>query len=86
MKQIRPLDTSIEAEEVQLGIYRNLGPEGRLQVACDLNRLVRKSMAEGIRLRHPEYNEEEVRLAMIRLTLPTELFMKVYPQAAHILP
>jgi hypothetical protein len=38
-------------------------------------------MEEGIRHRHPEYSDEEVRLASIRARLGDELFLKAYPNA-----
>jgi hypothetical protein len=86
MKQTRPLDTSPEAERVQIEIFRKMTPERRLRVAAELRQLVRKSLAEGVRMRHPDYNEEQVYLAVTRLTIPEKLFLKVYPQAKNILP
>ncbi len=86
MKQSRPLDTSPEVERVQIEIFRKMTPERRLHAATELTQLVRKSLAEGVRMRHPEYNEEQVRLAMIRLTLPERLFLTVYPYAKEITP
>lgn len=86
MTQSRPLDTSPEAERAQIEIFRKMTPERRLHIAAELTQLVRKSLAEGVRLRHPNYNQEQVHLAVIRLTLPENLFLKVYPQAKEILP
>jgi hypothetical protein len=42
--------------------------------------------ASGIRLRHPSYTDEEVRLAVIRLRLGDPLFCEVYPNYVHIRP
>jgi hypothetical protein len=86
MKQTRPLDTSPEAERVQIEIFRKMTPERRLHAAAELTQLVRKSLAEGVRMRHPDYNEEQVHLAVIRLTLPEKLFLKVYPHGKEIRP
>lgn len=86
MKQSRPLDTSPEVERVQVEIFRRMTPERRLRAAAELTQLVRKSLAEGVRTRHPEYNDDQVRLAMIRLTLPEHLFLAVYPYAKEITP
>ena len=86
MRQSRPLDTSLEAERVQIEVFRKMTPERRLQIAAELTQLVRKSLAEGVRMRHPNYSQEQVHLAVIRLTLPEKLFLKVYPQAKEILP
>jgi hypothetical protein len=86
LKQSRPLDTSPEAERVQAEIFRRMTPERKLRAAAELTQLVRQSLAEGVRMRHPEYSEEQVRLAMIRLTLPESLFFAVYPNAKEITP
>jgi hypothetical protein len=43
-------------------------------------------MEEGVRIRHPEYDEWQVKMAVIRLILPGDLFLKAYPQADTILP
>lgn len=86
MKPSRPLDTSPDVERVQIEIFRRMSPEKRLQLAVELTNTSRKLLAEGVRLRHPEYDEEMVRLAVIRLILPEELFLAVYPRAGDILP
>jgi hypothetical protein len=83
---MRPLDTSSDAEKVQIEIFRRLGPEKRLQSAALLSETCRSLLAEGVRKRHPNYNEEQVRLAVIRCLLPEDLFLQAYPEARHILP
>ncbi|MFQ5856094.1 MAG: hypothetical protein ACE5LU_10665 [Anaerolineae bacterium] len=80
---MKPLDTTAEAHQVQLDILRRLGPQGRLQKALELTELSRELLAQGVRQRHPEYSEEEVRLAVIRLQLPEGLFSKVSPHIPH---
>lgn len=80
------LDTTPEADRVQLEVFRNMGPEKRLEVAIALSQTSRKLLAEGVRLRHPDYDEEQVRLAVIRLTLPEDLFLAAYPEGKDILP
>ena len=86
MKQTRPLDTSPEAERVQIEIFRKMTLERRLRTATELTELVRATLAEGVRMRHPDYNDEQVRLAVIRLTLPESIFLAVYPHAKEIEP
>lgn len=63
-----------------------MSPERRLQAALDLTRTSRDLLAAGIRKRHPEYNEHQVKLASIKLTLGADLFASVYPQAKDLLP
>jgi len=83
---MRPLDTSADAEKVQIEIFRRMGPEKRLQAAAMLSQTCRGLVAAGIRRRHPEYDEEQVRLAVIRCLLPEDLFLRAYPGARDILP
>ena len=45
----------------------------------ELSDAVREIAAEGVRSRHPEYSDEQVRLAVIRLTLGEKLFREAYP-------
>ena len=83
---MRFLDTRSDAEKVQIEIFRRMDPEKRLQSAALLSETCRTLLAEGIRKRHPNYDEEEVRLAVIRCLLPKDLFLQVYPGARDILP
>jgi hypothetical protein len=83
---MRPLDTTAEAHQIQLDLFRRMGPQGRLQKALELTELSHQLLAQGVRHRHPEYSEEEVHWAVIRLQLPEELFLKVYPHMSQIKP
>ena len=83
---MRSMDTTAEAEQVQLEIFRRMGPEKRLEAGIALSQMCRKLLAEGVRRRHPEYDEREIKLATIRLTLPEDLFLAAYPEARDIRP
>ncbi len=76
-------DTAGDAEKKQIEILRRMGPEGRLHAAIELTRISRKLLLEGVHKRHPDYNELQIRLETIRLTLPKELFSTAYPQAGE---
>jgi hypothetical protein len=80
------LDTTYEAEQVQVEIFRQMKPEARLQAGIDLAQTCRKLLGAGVRTRHPEYDENQVKLAVIRLQLREELFLKVYPEEKEVLP
>lgn len=73
-----PRDTSDEAMGAQLESYRRMTPEARLQVALELTEMSRRLLADGIRARHPEYDDDQVRLAMIRVWLTPELYRVAY--------
>jgi hypothetical protein len=74
-----PLDTTWEAAMVQLEIFRKMPGEKKLELACSMSNSLRALVASGVRDRHPEYTEDQVRLAVNRITLGEKLFREVYP-------
>ena len=83
---MRPVDTTPYAEEIQIAIFRRMRPEERLQAALNLAQISRELLKAGVRSRHPEYSEEQVRLAVIRIMLGEDLFLSVYPKAKDVFP
>ena len=59
------LDTTKEAETVQLQIHRRLGPEGRFRVALEMSEAMLKLAEVGIRHRAPGYTDDQVREALL---------------------
>jgi len=74
-----PADTTREAAWAQVLVYRRMSPEQRLSLACQMNDSLRARLADGVRHRHPELSEEDVKLAVIRLYLGDELFGHAFP-------
>ena len=81
-----PLDTSSAAHDVQRQVYLQLGPSARLAIMFRLTDTVRRLALAGIRARHPEYNEEQVRRAHHRLVLGDELMHTVWPDRELVDP
>lgn len=79
-------DTSRDAAEAQWEIFSRMTPEKRLEQALQLSATCRDLLAEGVRQRFPEYDAQRIRLAVIRLILPADLFMAAYPGARDLLP
>ena len=77
--EIVPKDTTIEAARVQFSILRKIGMEGRARMAINLSDGLRSIIESGVRQRHPDYDENMVRLAAIRITIGDELFRQAYP-------
>jgi hypothetical protein len=75
-----PADTSLDAYRFQIGVLRRLGPAGRADLMQQLCRGVRHTLASGIRTRHPDYDERQVKLAMVLLTSGREVFQKIFPE------
>ena len=86
MKSIRPLDTSPEAYNIQIEIFSQMTPEQRLKKGFELSEFCRKLHFAGVKYRHPDYTDEEIHLAVGRLELGEEIFLRVYPHAAYIEP
>jgi hypothetical protein len=58
-------DTSPEQQEEYFERLRRLTPEERLNIVSRLNRGVRRMAMMGLKLRHPEASEEELRLRLV---------------------
>jgi hypothetical protein len=53
-------DTSPAMAEAQYQLYREIGPEGRGRIAAEMSDMLRDLAKTGVRLRHPEYDEDQV--------------------------
>jgi hypothetical protein len=60
-----PFDTSPAMMEAQIQLYREIGPEGRGRIAAEMSDMLRELAVTGVRLRHPEYDEEQVLAAVL---------------------
>lgn len=70
-------DTSIDAEEVQLNLWRAMSGEERIQKMAALSSRLRDMAFDAIRRRHPEFSEQQIRLKFIELTYGKDLATKV---------
>ena len=76
---MRPLDTTPEAARVQFRVLRRMGERGRVEAMFSLCESMRGMLETGVRHRHPDYDDERVRLAVIRIMLGEDLFRRAYP-------
>ena len=60
-------DTTPQAAAIQLQLYREAGPSRRAQIAVELSDAVRETALSGIRRRHPDYTDEQVRSTFLRI-------------------
>ena len=81
-----PHDTDPAAHAVQIQAYRRMGPEARVALAARMSEDVRLLALQGIRARHPEYDEEQARRALFRLVLGDELVRAVWPSEEFVAP
>ncbi len=73
-------DTTLEAAGGQLAALRALGGSRRAEIVLDMSAAIRETARDGIRARHPDYTEEQVHLAFLRLVLGEELFRQWWPE------
>ena len=60
-------DTSDAAARVQREVFRRMGPAGRLRAAVEMSEFLRTEVESGIRARHPDWDDRDVRGEMLRL-------------------
>jgi hypothetical protein len=80
------VDTAAEAWKAQLAVLRRIGGSGRSAAAFRLTRLAREASRAGIRARHPEYDEDEVRRAFFRLLHGDSTTRAVWPDRELLEP
>ncbi len=55
------LDTSARVAAVHVQLYRAAGEAKRAEIMADLSDALRDLAAAGVRQRHPDYDEDQVR-------------------------
>ena len=77
-KNIISADTTLEAARVQYNILRKMDISDRAEITFQLCDNMRAFVEAGIRDRHPDYDDNKVRLALMRLTLGKRLFREAF--------
>lgn len=80
-----PFDTSRECAAQQFAALKKMDISERAEMTFQLSDNLRSTIVSGIRHRHPDYNQEQVTKALLRLTLDGDLFEKVFP-GCEIMP
>ena len=65
----RPIDTSRDADERQLNLFRAMTPGARLRLAGSMSTEITALTRSGIQARHPEYTPAEVEVTLVRILL-----------------
>lgn len=66
-------DTSSEAYALQIDLARQMTPSQRLKKICGWSLQVKRMAMDAIRRRHPEFDEDEVRLKFLELAYGKDL-------------
>lgn len=74
-----PLDTSRDSAQKQLAALQKMNMNDRARMTFELSDNLRSTVEAGIRQRHPDYDQKQVKLAMFKLTLEPDLFNEAFP-------
>jgi hypothetical protein len=79
-------DTSPEAEKVLIDILRNMSPEQKGALISGMFQMGRDLAFAGLRDRHPNATDEQIRLLYAKERLGDQLFGQVYGDKSNELP
>jgi hypothetical protein len=82
----RSLDTTPEADAVQLALLRKMSAGDRVRIGHQMSLDARAIALAAIRRRHPEYDDVSARWALFRLLVGDHLFQKAWPHAPLMAP
>lgn len=71
-------DTTAEALREQIKALRRLDISARAAMTFELSDNLRQITADGVRHAHPDWNEAQVKAAVLRLVLGKPLFDEVF--------
>jgi hypothetical protein len=71
-------DTTSEAWDVQYRALRSIGMAGRIAMTFELSDNMRATVADGVRYRHPDWDEQAVEREVLRLMIGDDLFRQVF--------
>ena len=73
-------DTTEEAAEVQRAIWRAMPDEKKFRLTLDASSAMAEIACTGIRMRHPQYDERQVKFAWLRLIMGRDAFVRSFPE------
>jgi hypothetical protein len=76
-------DTSPEARRVLYDLYRRMSPARKFQLISDTYEMGKQLALAGLRMRHPNATEDELRCLWAQQHLGRELFEKVYGRSTR---
>jgi hypothetical protein len=86
MRGVRSADTSPEAHHLQMEVYRRMDPGHKVEIALEMSEFVFELAAAGVRVHHPDYDDDQVRWSVLRLRLGDDLYRRVWPEAPLVAP
>ena len=77
-------DTTRQVERMMFDHYARLAPWEKIRIIEDLNRTADGAAIVGIRKRHPDANDDEVRLRLAALKYGRDLTLKFMGWDPHV--
>jgi hypothetical protein len=77
-------DTTPEARAVQYRALRSIGMAGRVAMTFELSDNMRSIVADGVRYRHPQWDQQAVEREVLRLMIGDDLFHEVFGKDAKL--
>lgn len=71
-------DTTSDARAVHDRVLRSIGMAGRMAMTFELSDNMRSIVADGVRYRHPEWDEQAVEREVLRLMIGDDLFREAF--------
>jgi len=72
-----PADTTVEMAKKEYDILRGLEPEGRAKMAFEMSDGLRRIVEDGVRHRHPDWDETQIKLDVLRLMIGNKLYRQI---------
>jgi len=76
-----PCDTTKDASARQLQILRDLGISGQAAMTFELSDNLRQIVKDGVRHRHPDWDETRVKQEVFRIVLGDRLFNEAFGES-----
>jgi hypothetical protein len=85
MAAVLSRDTTSDAERVQIELWRSMPPSRKAELTGAMFRSLHELTLAGLRGRHPDADEAELRMRWAWLTLGAELASRAFPEASAII-
>jgi len=79
-------DTHALAHEAVVRAHRAMPLSRKAEIVVELSEAVRSLARDGVRRRHPEYDDEEVRRALVVLLHGADIARKMWPGVEPVQP
>ena len=83
---MHPADTTPEARRLQLALYRVMSPGERIALALAMSDEIRLVTENGIRSRNPSFDDDQVRLELLRILHGEHIARVIVEGSAHLDP